>query len=135
MEFKKLQKSKVNLLKRKKNINIKKGVICVISLENGIFLEKQYESIRKSLSRVCNRHLKLWNNIKFDYPVIKKAKNSRMGKGKSKIKYICSRIKKNQIIFELSTPYFKDAESTLNNLKSKIPFKVKVKNLSLKYFI
>lgn len=54
------------------------------------FLVKQKKGLNK----------KLWISIKRNYPISKKSKNSRMGKGVGKFLRLCTRVKKNSMFLE-----------------------------------
>ena len=62
---------------------------------------KQIEAARVALTRYKKRTGKVWTRIFPNIPVSKKPTEVRMGKGKGNVEYWVSRIRFNQILFEL----------------------------------
>jgi len=58
-QLKSQQKSPITIVKQKKIQRISKGTIIVFAKEHGILLEKNYEAIRKDISKQTNRHVKI----------------------------------------------------------------------------
>lgn len=71
-----------------KPINLKFGNIGLITFKNIQFEYVYFYIIKKflkyffKLKYACKNHLKLWVLLKANFPVSKKSKNARMGKGK-----------------------------------------------------
>ena len=59
-------------------------------------------NIRRGLKKIFKKTKrgKIWLFLHKNYPLTKKSKNSRMGKGKGSLSRFCSRIKQNHNIFE-----------------------------------
>lgn len=61
------------------------------------FLKKKLKIFLKSKNQ---RHIKTWFFLAENYPIFKKGKNARMGKGKGIYQRLSYRLKKNQIFIE-----------------------------------
>ena len=63
---------------------------------------QQIEAARKVLSRKLDRQGKVWIRVFTDYPVTSKPSEVRMGKGKGARDWWAARVRKGQMIFEVS---------------------------------
>jgi large subunit ribosomal protein L16 len=91
IKFKNKQKMKLKEFLMKTNyINRKRinfGFYGLKIINTGYISSKEIEASRRIITRNTNRQGKLWINIFPDIPYVKKAKNSRMGKGKGKFSF------------------------------------------------
>lgn len=91
----------------------------------GRLKSNQIESARKAIRKSINRAGKLWIRVFPDIPVTKKPAEVRMGKGKGSVDHWVARVKKNQIIFELTGVNPKQAELAFKLASDKLPLKTK----------
>ena len=92
---------------------------------------KNFKKILKKFFKFKKKTKKVWFFLSKNYPLTKKSKNSRMGKGKGKFVRYCSRILAHHSIFEFS------GFSILNLNRLKIIFNRKLKiqiNIFSKFF-
>jgi large subunit ribosomal protein L16 len=127
-QFKKYSKAKK--LKSKgleyRNTNLEFGFFGLKALSNGRLNLKNIETARQSISRHIRPFGKLWIRI-FDYvPISSSPAKVRMGKGKGSFSYWGSKVKKGQIIFEVSGITREQALLALRIGGSKLPMKTKV---------
>jgi large subunit ribosomal protein L16 len=78
---------------------IKFGFYGIRTLEKGILLVKQLETIRLFVSRISKRVSKIFIRVFFIQPLTKKPLKSRMGKGVGIIKLWIAYVKKGTIFF------------------------------------
>ena len=81
---------------------------------------KKYYSFKKSTTKT------VWLFLHKNYPLTKKSKNARMGKGKGTLSRYCSRILKNHNIFEFTGFNLKELYSLKKIFKKKINIPVKL---------
>ena len=67
-----------------------------------IYLYNFRKSLKKYFKFKKSKYSKVWLFIHKNYPLTKKSRNSRMGKGKGSLSRFCSRVKQNHNIFEFS---------------------------------
>lgn len=126
-KYKKYHKIK-NIFKIEKSsvAKITKGFYGLKVLVSGVINAKQLESMRRIITRVTKRSVKVFINISFNHPLTKKPLLSRMGKGVGSIdSWICY-VKKGKILFELNSVSLKLAFAAFNLVKSRINLKTKV---------
>lgn len=91
-----------------------------------IYLFNLKRSIKKFYKLKKKKKKKIWLFLHRNYPLTKKSKNSRMGKGKGSFSRFCSRTNQNHNIFEFSG--FSIAEvlslKRIFNKKINIPIKI-----------
>jgi large subunit ribosomal protein L16 len=116
--FKKIYKKKI---KNYKFNAIKIGIVGIRALESGRLTPKQLESIRRVLVRLTKRAGKFWLRIFPDYPIVKKSKGSRMGKGAGTIDLWVMDVKLGQIILEISAITLKIAKKIVLTSIGKLP--------------
>ena len=97
---KKHQLKKISLAKKYAG-NIQFGFYGIKSLESGILLTNEVETIRRIISRITKRTCKVLIRVFFSQPITKKPLKSRMGKGVGIIKFWVAIIKKGMILFEI----------------------------------
>jgi ribosomal protein L16/L10AE len=81
---------------------------------------KKYYGFKKSLNK------KVWLFLHKNYPLTKKSKNARMGKGKGALARYCSRIVKNHNLFEFSGFNLKEVLFLKNIFLKKINIPLKI---------
>ena len=105
---------------------ISNGDYALQALEPAWITARQIESARRSIVRTMKRRGKVWIRIFPDKPVIKRAAESRMGKGKGAVEYWAAVVKPGRIMIEVGGL---DEETSLKALKQasyKFPIKTKV---------
>ena len=133
------QKIKYNKLKKgyvKKNLYDKKfnillnGIYGIKFLESGRVSYKELNSVVNSLRKVIKKVGIIYINIVCDYPITSKPVEVRMGKGKGKVDYWVSLVKKGKIGVEvlLKGDKLKNFElySILKKVSKKISLKTKI---------
>lgn len=101
------------------------GRYAIKSLEEARITARQIESIRRNIIRKMKRLGFLWIRIFPDTPISTKPSENRMGKGKGNISFWAARIKKGQIICEISGVSFENAKIFLTTASKKLPIKTK----------
>jgi large subunit ribosomal protein L16 len=91
------QKNPIFFLKKKKPLKTFK----LISKSFGLLTKEQIESARRSITRTTKRVGKVYIKVDFNFPRTFKAKDSRMGKGKGKIKCWISYVYPGKVILEV----------------------------------
>jgi len=95
--------------KKRKSIGYKKPELIFgdfsITLLKSFNIEYMYiynvkRSLKKFFKFKKSKNKKLWLFLHKNYPLTKKSKNSRMGKGKGSLSRYCSRVKQNHNLFE-----------------------------------
>jgi len=83
------KKHKIKKISLVKNYagNIQFGFYGIKSLESGILLTQEVETIRRTISRITKRACKVLIRVFFSHPITKKPLKSRMGKGVGVIKF------------------------------------------------
>lgn len=122
--------------KKRYNIGIKKHkllfgefsfMLCKsINLEY-IYLYNFKKILKKFLKTKIKKNKKVWLFFYKNYPLTKKSKNSRMGKGKGGLSRYCSRIKQNHNIFEFVGFNLKELLLLKKGLKQKINIPLEIK--------
>ena len=85
----------------------------------------QIESARRIIIRKMKRLGFLWIRVFPDIPITKKPTENRMGKGKGKFSFFITKVKKGQIIFEISGFPLKESKKILQTGSNKLPVKTK----------
>lgn len=103
-----------------------------------IYLYNFKKSLKKYFSFKKNSFKKVWLFLHKNYPLTKKSKGARMGKGKGTITRYCSRIAQNHNLFEFTGFNIKELLILKNIFRKKINIPVKIKgqfflNKSYKY--
>lgn len=107
------------------NNKILYGNYAIKSLEEARITARQIEAIRRNIIRKMKRLGFLWIRIYPDTPVSAKPSENRMGKGKGNISFWAARVKKGQIICEISGVSFENAKNFLTSASKKLPIKTK----------
>jgi len=124
-KFKKFRKGRIKGLETKV-INLKFGYFGIKSLENGRITAKQIETVRQAIQRKIRPLGKLWIRVFAHLSVSSKPTEVRMGKGKGNVSYWSGRVKKGQILFEISGISDEKAFNALKIGGSKLPFLFKI---------
>jgi len=128
LKYKKNHKSNSSFLYKieEKDFYISFGEYGIQSLESCKIRFQEIESCRRTIKRGIKKLGYMWIKLFTNIPIYKKSLNSRMGKGKGALKYWICRIKKGQILFEISGLNFIKSFNILNKSKSKLPIKTKI---------
>jgi large subunit ribosomal protein L16 len=86
---------------------------------------KQIEATRRNIVRKMKRLGFLWIRIFPDTPVTSKPNEIRMGKGKGNVDFWVAKIKKGQILFEISGISLLEAKNILKSCSNKLPINTK----------
>jgi large subunit ribosomal protein L16 len=111
--------------KTAKGFKIKFGKYAIKSLKEVNLTSNQIESSRRIIIKKMNHLGFLWIRIFSDIPVSKKANENRMGKGKGNISFFVAKVKKGQILFEISGFSLEESKKILKAGASKLPIKIK----------
>ena len=111
--------------KTAKGYKIKFGKYAIKSLKEYNLTSNEIESARRIMIKKMNHLGFLWIRIFSDIPVSKKATENRMGKGKGNISFFVSKVKKGQILFEISGFSLEEANKILRAGAKKLPIKTK----------
>ena len=128
LKYKKNHKSDPSFLYKKegKEFFLNFGEYGIQSLESCKIKFQQIESCRRTIKRGVKKLGYMWIKLFTNIPIYQKSLGSRMGKGKGVLKYWICRIKKGQILFEISGLNYIKSFNILNKSKSKLPIKTKI---------
>jgi large subunit ribosomal protein L16 len=101
------------------------GKYALKALEESRITARQIEATRRSIIRKMKRLGFLWIRIFPDTPITAKPTENRMGKGKGAVSFWVSKIKKGQILYEISGISLETAKQVLNSSAKKLPIKTK----------
>ena len=102
------------------------GKFALKTVEEYRLTSKQLESSRRAIVKKMKRMGFLWTRIFPDTPVTSKPIEVRMGKGKGAVSFWVSKIKKGQIIFEISGLSQEMSYVVLKTGSEKLPIKTKI---------
>jgi len=125
-KHKKQFKSKFNNKKISLNHKMIYGKFALKALEEACLTAKQIEATRRTIVRKMHRLGFLWIRIFPNIPVTSKPIESRMGKGKGSVSYWIAKIKKGQILYEISGFSHEIAKQVLKSGSKKLPIKTKI---------
>ncbi len=91
-----------------------------------IYIYNFKKSIKKYYNFKKSNCKKVWLFLHKNYPLTKKSKNARMGKGKGALSRYCSRILQNHNIFEFSGFNLKEVFTLKKILKKKLNLPTKI---------
>lgn len=94
-------------------------------LEETRLTAKQIEATRRTIIRKMKRLGFLWIRVFPDLPVTAKPTENRMGKGKGAVSFWVAKVKKGQILFEISGISLENAKKVLKSGSNKLPVKTK----------
>jgi large subunit ribosomal protein L16 len=111
--------------KTSKGFNILFGNYAIKAIKETRLNSNQIESARRVITRKMKRLGFLWIRIFSDIPVTKKPTENRMGKGKGAVSFYIAKVKKGQILFEISGFSLEDSKKILKAGSNKLPVKTK----------
>jgi large subunit ribosomal protein L16 len=111
--------------KTTKGNNIIYGKYAIKVLEETRLTSRQIEATRRIIIRKMKRLGFLWIRIFPDIPVTSKPTENRMGKGKGAVSFWISKVKKGQILYEISGISLENAKKVLKAGSNKLPVKTK----------
>ncbi len=94
-------------------------------LEESRITARQIEATRRAIIRKMKRLGFLWIRIFPDTPVTSKPTENRMGKGKGNVSFWVAKVKKGQILYEISGISLENAKKVLKAGSNKLPVKTK----------
>ena len=94
-------------------------------LETTRLTSKQIEATRRIIIRKTKRLGFLWIRIFPDIPVTSKPTENRMGKGKGAVSVWVAKVKKGQILYEISGISLENAKKVFQAGSNKLPVKTK----------
>ncbi len=86
---------------------------------------RQMEATRRIIVRKMKRLGYLWIRVFPDTPVTAKPTENRMGKGKGAVSFWVARVKKGQILYEISGISLENAKKVLKAGSNKLPVQTK----------
>ena len=101
------------------------GDFALQALEPCWITSRQIEAGRRAMTRYARRGGKLWIRIFPDIPVTTKPTENRMGKGKGAFFCWIAKVKKGQILYEISGISLELAKKVLKAGSNKLPVKTK----------
>lgn len=108
-----------------KSNNIIYGKYALKVLEETRLTSRQIEATRKTIIRKMKRLGFLWTRIFPDIPLTSKPTENRMGKGKGSFFCWIAKVKKGQILYEISGISLENAKKILKSGSNKLPIKTK----------
>ena len=94
-------------------------------LEETRLSSKQIEATRRIIIRKMKKLGFLWIRIFPNTPITTKPTENRMGKGKGSVSFWVSKVKKGQILYEISGISLENAKKVLKAGSNKLPVKTK----------
>nr|YP_009729752.1 ribosomal protein L16 [Plasmopara viticola]QHW07491.1 ribosomal protein L16 [Plasmopara viticola] len=122
-KYKKQFKGKLNKTKKKDIITY--GKYAIKAVEEIRLTSKQIESARKVIVRKMKKLGFLWIRVFPDTPVTAKPTENRMGKGKGTVSFWVAKIKRGQILYEISDISIENAKKVLKAGANKLPVKTR----------
>lgn len=123
-KYKKQFKGKV-IGKTIKGSKIIYGKYAIKVSEESRLTSKQIEATRKIIIRKMKKLGFLWIRIFPDIPITTKPTENRMGKGKGNVSFWVAKVKKGQILYEISGISLENAKKVLKAGSNKLPVKTK----------
>ena len=111
--------------KTSKSYKIIYGKYAIKTLEESRLTARQIEATRRIIVRKMKRLGFLWIRIFPDTPVTSKPTENRMGKGKGSLSFWVAKVKKGQILYEISGISLENAKKVLKAGSNKLPIKTK----------
>lgn len=124
IKYKKKFKGKL-VGKTTKGCQIIYGKYALKTLETTRLTSKQIEATRRIIIRKMKRLGFLWIRIFPDTPVTSKPTENRMGKGKGAVSFWVAKVKKGQILYEISGISLENAKKVFKIGSNKLPVKTK----------
>jgi large subunit ribosomal protein L16 len=104
------------------------GKFALKGLEESRITHLQLETSKKILLKKLKKNGTIWVRIFPNIPVTTKPNENRMGKGKGSVTNWIAKVKKGQIIFEITGVSFEFAKKVLYLSSKKLPIKTKFIN-------
>ena len=101
------------------------GKYAIKVLEETRLTSRQIEATRRTIIRKMKRLGFLWIRVFPDTPVTAKPTENRMGKGKGAVSFWVAKVKKGQILYEISGISLENARKVLKAGSNKLPIKTK----------
>jgi large subunit ribosomal protein L16 len=101
------------------------GKYAIKVLEETRITSRQIEAARRIIIRKMKRLGFLWIRVFPDTPVTSKPTENRMGKGKGAVSFWVAKVKKGQILYEISGISLENAKKVLKAGSNKLPVKTK----------
>ena len=101
------------------------GKYAIKALEEARITAKQIEATRRTIIRKMKKLGFLWVRIFPDTPITSKPTENRMGKGKGAVSFWAAKVKKGQVLFEISGISPENAKKVLKLGSNKLPVKIK----------
>ena len=101
------------------------GKYAIKVVEEARLTARQIEATRRSIIRKMKRLGYLWIRVFPDTPVSAKPTENRMGKGKGAVSFWVAKVKKGQILYEISGISLENAKKVLKSGSNKLPVKTK----------
>lgn len=101
------------------------GKYAIKVIEENRITAKQIESARRTIVKKMKRLGFLWIRIFPNTPITSKPTENRMGKGKGAVSFWAAKVKKGQILYEISGLSLETAKKILTAGSNKLPIKTK----------
>ena len=101
------------------------GQYAIKVLEETRLTARQIEATRRIIVRKMKRLGFLWIRVFPDTPITAKPTENRMGKGKGAVSFWVAKVKKGQILYEISGISLENAKKVLKAGSNKLPVKTK----------
>jgi large subunit ribosomal protein L16 len=101
------------------------GTYALKVVEETRLTARQIEATRRIIIRKMKRLGYLWIRVFPDTPVTSKPTENRMGKGKGAVSFWVAKVKKGQILYEISGISLENAEKVFKAGSNKLPVKTK----------
>ena len=101
------------------------GKYAIKVLKETRLTSKQIEAARRIIIRKMKKLGFLWIRIFPNTPITTKPTENRMGKGKGSVSFWIAKVKKGQILYEISGISLEDAKKVLKASSNKLPVKTK----------
>lgn len=101
------------------------GKYAIKTLKESRLTSKQIEATRRIIIRKMKKLGFLWIRVFPDIPVTTKPTENRMGKGKGAVSFWIAKVKKGQILYEISGISVEKAKKVLNAASNKLAVQTK----------
>jgi large subunit ribosomal protein L16 len=101
------------------------GKYAIKVLEETRLTARQIEATRRTIVRKMKRLGYLWIRVFPDTPITAKPTENRMGKGKGAVSFWVAKVKKGQILYEISGISLENAKKVLKAGSNKLPVQTK----------
>lgn len=101
------------------------GKYAIKVIEENRITAKQIESARRTIVKKMKRLGFLWIRVFPNTPITSKPTENRMGKGKGAVSFWVAKVKRGQILYEISGLSLENAKKILKAGANKLPIKTK----------